>query len=270
MCYNGGMPVTNERHDCANQIKVTDLKHLRALIQDNVLIRGNDCSLNHLDISGLRDLPGLFYKSDFNGDISEWDVSNVRDMTRMFEQSKFNGDLSRWNTKSLRDAGQMFRDSAFQGDVSTWDTSSLQYAAEMFGSYRYRGDLRPWVLSTTCGLKKFVGEGFQGMLPLNFTMDRVKSIFPTHVQLRRFLRKNPHVTPLKMEASCYFAHHKDPGRWFDEATTNHIREQVDTFKLLGLSYPEMGMQLYTQMNHPILDMGIHPSDNEDLFAPSCI
>lgn len=46
MCYNGEMPVTNERHDCTNQIKVTDLKHLRALIEDNVLIRGNDCSLN--------------------------------------------------------------------------------------------------------------------------------------------------------------------------------------------------------------------------------
>ena len=246
---------------------VQNKQHLLDLIQDNIYIRGHDCSLNHLDISKLTDLSGVFRKSTFNGDISQWDVSNVKHMNSMFEESAFNGDLSRWNIGQLKEAAQMFRASAFQGDIAQWNTSSLNYAPEMFGSYRYAGDLSLWLLSTRCGLKKFVGEGFQGKLPLNFTMERVKNIFPTHVQLRRFLRKNPHITPLKLEASCYFAHHREPVRWFDETMMDTIRDQVATFKLLGLSYPEMGMQLYSQMNNPLLDMGIEHCEDE-LFSLS--
>jgi surface protein len=42
----------------------------------------------------------MFFKSQFNGDISDWDVSNVQDMSYMFPDSQFNGDISRWNVSS--------------------------------------------------------------------------------------------------------------------------------------------------------------------------
>ena len=42
---------------------------------------------------------GMFEKSQFNGDISNWDVSNVTNMSEMFYLSKFNGDISKWTNK---------------------------------------------------------------------------------------------------------------------------------------------------------------------------
>ena len=37
----------------------------------------------------------MFYKTDFNSDISKWDVSNVTDMSFMFAYSKFNKNISK-------------------------------------------------------------------------------------------------------------------------------------------------------------------------------
>ena len=45
----------------------------------------------------------MFYKSVFNGDISQWNVSNVTDMSSMFYKSAFNGDISNWDVSNVRD-----------------------------------------------------------------------------------------------------------------------------------------------------------------------
>jgi hypothetical protein len=39
-------------------------------------------------------MASMFYKSVFDGDISQWDVSNVTTMFSMFANSKFDGDIS--------------------------------------------------------------------------------------------------------------------------------------------------------------------------------
>ena len=51
----------------------------------------------------------MFYKSNFNGDISNWDTSKVEDMYRMFLDSKFNGDISKWNVSNVKYMGCMFK-----------------------------------------------------------------------------------------------------------------------------------------------------------------
>ena len=44
----------------------------------------------------------MFYKSEFNGDISKWNVSNVTNMRNMFDRSKFNSDISDWNVANVK------------------------------------------------------------------------------------------------------------------------------------------------------------------------
>ena len=60
-------------------------EELRKIIKDEISKNGNDCSLNHIDVSRIIDMSDLFHKSKFNGDISEWNVSNVKYMDGMFE-----------------------------------------------------------------------------------------------------------------------------------------------------------------------------------------
>ena len=69
-------------------------KELEEIVGERILFRGNNCDLNDIDISLIDDLSGLFYCSEFNGDISRWDTSNVTDTYYLFYRSKFNGDIS--------------------------------------------------------------------------------------------------------------------------------------------------------------------------------
>ncbi len=112
--------------------KARSKRHLKQLIAMEMHLHGNQCSLNHIDISGLDDLSFVFAGSTFNGDISLWDTSNVECMDNMFEHSTFNGDISKWNTSKVRRMEEMFCNSSFQGDLSQWDLSSLKRTYYVF------------------------------------------------------------------------------------------------------------------------------------------
>ena len=116
-------------------------EELKKMIADEMLKNGNECYLNHIDVSKITTMEDLFYHSEFNGDISEWDVSNVKIMARMFCDCQFDGDISKWNVSNVVSMKRMFSASKFNGDISDWNTSKVITMEGMFYWCKFDGDI---------------------------------------------------------------------------------------------------------------------------------
>ena len=126
------------------KIIINNNKHLKKLIKQEVSMHGNNCDLNHLDVSNVINMNSIFYNTQFNGDISKWDVSNVTDMTHMFSSSKFNRDISSWDVSNVNDMNSMFYDSQFNADISKWDVSNVTNMNNMFFISKFNKNLDDW------------------------------------------------------------------------------------------------------------------------------
>ena len=77
-------------------------------------------------------------------DISEWNVSKVKNMYAMFYRSGFNGDISEWDVSNVEDMNWMFCKSNFNGDISGWDVSNVIYMGFIFMSNPLRKNPPKW------------------------------------------------------------------------------------------------------------------------------
>lgn len=78
------------------KIEVHFLTQLKEIIAQEIAENGVTCDLNHLDLSEMQDLSGVFKGSLFQGSVSSWQVDMVFDMREIFAESSFAGDLSNW------------------------------------------------------------------------------------------------------------------------------------------------------------------------------
>ena len=118
--------------------QVTDMSHL---FVGMFSFRGD---ISKWNVSNVKNMWGMFTRTDFSGDISSWDVSSVTNMSWMFAYSEFNSDISSWNVSSVTDMSGMFKRSAFNKDISSWDVSHVTNMSEMFEGSVFNNDICWW------------------------------------------------------------------------------------------------------------------------------
>ena len=95
-------------------------EELKQMIENEISKNGNECSLNHINVSKITDMSRLFSGSNFTGDISNWDVSNVINMSNIFSWSVFNGNISNWDVSSVKNMYNVFVHSPLQKNPPKW------------------------------------------------------------------------------------------------------------------------------------------------------
>jgi len=136
---------------------------LRDLIEDAMQQHGNQCDLNHIDVSLIDDFSYLFFKSKFNGGISDWNVLRAKHMNSMFSGSDFDGDISRWNTSKMETTEFMFHGASFNKDISKWNVSKVESMKLMFAKSKFNGDISKWGVSSVTNMRgMFSGARFNG------------------------------------------------------------------------------------------------------------
>ncbi|MFC1775216.1 BspA family leucine-rich repeat surface protein, partial [Nanoarchaeota archaeon] len=82
--------------------------------------------------SGITNMDGTWYNSQFNQDISNLDTSSVTSMQYTFESAQFNQDISNWDVSSVTTMDSMFYNSQFDQDIGDWNVSGVTDMTSMF------------------------------------------------------------------------------------------------------------------------------------------
>ena len=68
-----------------HKIIIKDKEHLRKAIEQEVSTQGNECDLNHLDVSKVTNMSYIFYESKFNKNLDDWKPYKLEYKENMFD-----------------------------------------------------------------------------------------------------------------------------------------------------------------------------------------
>ena len=71
-------------------------EELLKMITDEISKNGNECSLNHIDVSRITDMSQLFFTSKFNQNIDNWKPKQRALRRNMFKDSPLENNLPIW------------------------------------------------------------------------------------------------------------------------------------------------------------------------------
>ena len=121
---------------------ITDMSNLFVFVNGLEKFNGN---ISKWDVSNVKNMASMFFRSEFNGDISNWNVSNVKYMSNMFRKSKFNRDISNWDVSNVEDTEKMFMENEyFNQNISNWNISNVNNFSWMFYNSKFNGDISNW------------------------------------------------------------------------------------------------------------------------------
>ena len=118
-----------------NHIDVSEVEYMGGLFNAKTMNHMISSAYNYVSIS--KDNNGIYgYKEfeDFNCDISKWNVSKVKDMCCMFYKChRFNCDISNWDISKVMNFNHMFDECKnFDKDLSSWKINHKAQKNDMF------------------------------------------------------------------------------------------------------------------------------------------
>jgi len=208
-----------------------DLQHLKQLVGQEVDLMGPHCSLNHIDVSHIHDFRHLFWKSPFNGDISQWNTTQATSFCGMFLQSKFNGDISSWDVSNVKDFTFMFYNSDFQGDLSSWKMSE---SAKWYSIYHAKAHL---------------SNGWQGVGLPEHVLQNPAKIFPEKIHLESFFLLHPTTFNQAHVLRCLELKRKP--KWMNSQRYVQIKTYQQQGEALGMSREDMAIHILTLLQQEV-------------------
>ncbi|MHA7864619.1 BspA family leucine-rich repeat surface protein [Flagellimonas marinaquae] len=127
------------------------------------------------DVSNVANMSGMFFSTDFNGDISEWVVNNVEDTSGMFAAtSTFNQDIGNWLVNNVKQMdGMFYQAQSFNQDISGWQVQNVTNMYLMFAeATSFDQNLGNWEISgLVIGIANGLFQTFDnsGMSPENLS-----------------------------------------------------------------------------------------------------
>ena len=148
--------ISSGRRRKPSTIKATN-NTIKKIVKQELDRLGLNADLNHIDVSDVTDMTGLFScntgsvlgpkYADLNPDISGWDVSKVVSMETMFWKcKKFDCDISEWKVGRVGTMYGMFMDcESFNQDISGWDVGQVRNMYGMFWNCKnFNRDISRW------------------------------------------------------------------------------------------------------------------------------